>query len=160
MVKKILIIEDEKVLNDMYALKFKKEWFDVESAYSGLEWLTKIANSGPDVILLDIMMPSMNGFETLEVIKSQSSSHCKIVMFTNIVDKEKLEQAIQMWADDYLVKSDTTPSDAVDKVNTLLGRKKVGDSKHVVYVEPWLNHFKIKNPAWWEDISVDINIHI
>ena len=90
--KKLLIIEDDKVLNEMYAIKFQKEWYDVESAFDWIEWLAKVVSFEPNAILLDIMMPSMNGFETLESIKSQTSSKCKIIIFTNIVDKDKIDQ--------------------------------------------------------------------
>lgn len=155
--KRILIIEDEKTLNDMYALKFKKEWFEVESAYNGLEGLTKISSHDPDVILLDIMMPSMNGFETLEVIKSQTSSDCKIIMFTNVVDKDKLDDAMGMGADDYLIKSDTTPAEAVIRVKEHLGMQ-TNSTQDVLYVEPGHNSFKMKNPDGGEDITIDIHI--
>lgn len=153
MTKKILIIEDDKVLNEMYALKFSKEKYEVETAYEGIEGLSKLSSFKPDIILLDLMMPSMNGFETLESIKYHTSSKCKIVVFTNIVDKDKIDKAMQMWADGYLIKSDTTPKDAVKKVDSYLEDK-------TVYVKEGLNHFKIKNPNWWEDISVEVNIKI
>ena len=161
MTKKLLIVEDDQILNEMYALKFEKEWFDVNSAFNGLEWLTKISSFNPDVILLDIMMPWMNWFETLETIKEQSSSTCKIIMFTNIIDKNKIEKAMKMWADDYLIKANTTPKDAVEKVNSLFNHDNNNSSNNRIelnYLKEWINHFKIKNPNWWSDISIDINI--
>ncbi|MFK7779856.1 MAG: response regulator [Candidatus Gracilibacteria bacterium] len=157
MTKKLLIIEDDKVLNEMYALKFKKEGFEVESAYDGIEGLAKVASFNPEAILLDIMMPSMNGFETLQAIKSQTSSNCKIIIFTNIVDKDKINKAIEMGADDYLIKADTTPKDAVEKVEEYLKKQKKDET---IYVQPGLNHFKIKNPNGGEDIKIDINIEL
>ena len=157
MTKKLLIIEDDKVLNEMYALKFTKEWYNVESAYDWLEGVTKVASFKPDVILLDIMMPTMNGFETLQTIKSQITSNCKIIIFTNIIDKDKIDKAINMWADDYLIKSDTTPYDAVKKVEQYILELK---KDNTIYIEPGLNNFKIKNPNGWDDIEVEINIKI
>ena len=158
MSKKILIIEDDKVLSEMYTMKFEKEWFDVNPAYNWLEWLSKISTFNPDIILLDIMMPWMNWFETLETIKQQSSSTCKIVMFTNIADKDKIEKAMKMWADDYLVKADTTPKDAVDRINKLLSWETNRIDIH--YLKEWVNYFKIKNPEGWDDISIEINIKV
>lgn len=70
--KKVLIIEDDKVLSEMYALKLRKEWFDVKESINWLEGLTCIWDYNPDVILLDIMMPTMNWFETLEAIKTSN----------------------------------------------------------------------------------------
>jgi two-component system, OmpR family, response regulator VicR len=96
MTKKLLIIEDDKILSEMYTLKFTKEGFEVESAYNGIEGLAKVASFNPDAILLDIMMPTMNGFDTLQSIKSQTSSNCKIIIFTNIIDKDKINEAIKM----------------------------------------------------------------
>lgn len=157
--KKLLIIEDDRVLNEMYALKFQKEGYEVESAYDGLEWLAKVASFNPDVILLDIMMPSMNGFETLESIKGQTSSNCKIIIFTNIVDKDKINQALEMWADDYLIKADTTPKDVLSKVELHLSQvNKSNATAHDVYLQPGINTFKMKNPSGWEDMTIEINI--
>lgn len=159
--KKLLIIEDDKVLNEMYALKFIKEGYDVMSAFDWIEWLTKLAEFNPDVVLLDLMMPTMNGFETLESIKHQTSSECKIIIFTNVIDKEKLNKALEMWADDYLVKADTTPKIAVEKVELILNIKNK-EEKNPIYIKPGLNIFKMKNPLieWGEDIEISINIKI
>jgi DNA-binding response OmpR family regulator len=96
MTKKLLIIEDDKVLNEMYAMKFQKEGYEVMSAYDGIDGLAKLAIFSPNAILLDIMMPTMNGFDTLQAIKTQTSSNCKIIIFTNIVDKDKINKAIEM----------------------------------------------------------------
>lgn len=159
MAKKILIIEDDKVLNGMYALKFVKEGYEVESAFEGISGVSKVATFNPDVILLDIMMPTMNGFETLEVIKSQTSSKCKIIIFTNIVDKDKIEKAMKMWADDYLIKANTTPKVALEKVESHL-KNAEEEKQKVIYVLPGLNHFKIKNPCGWNDIDVEIYIKL
>jgi len=103
------------------------------------------------------MMPTMNWFDTLQSIKSQTSSNCKIIIFTNIVDKDKINKAIEMWADDYLIKADTTPRDAVEKVEEYI---KAAKEDKTIYVEPGLNHFKIKNPDGWKDIEIDINIKL
>ncbi len=156
--KKLLIIEDDKVLNEMYATKFAKEGYLVESAYEGLEGLSKITTFNPDVILLDIMMPTMNGFETLEVIKSQTSSSCKIIIFTNIVDKDKINQAMEMGADDYLIKADTTPKTALEKVESYFSETTTSDEDGVTYIKPGVNKFRMKNPEGGKDIEIEINI--
>ncbi len=154
---KILIVEDDKIISEMYALKFTNAWHEVEEALDGLKWLVKIAEFKPDAILLDIMMPSMNGFETLEAIKAQTSSKCKIVMFTNVIDQDKIDQAMEAWADDYLIKANTNPSDAVEKIETLLDIKHEDEN---IYVKLWENNFKMKNPNGWKDIDVKVNIEL
>jgi len=157
--KKVLIIEDDKILSEMYALKLKKEWFDVKESINGLEWLTIIWEFEPDIILLDIMMPTMNWFETLEAIKHQTSSRSKIIMFTNIVDKDKIEKAMEAGADDYLIKANTNPSDVVEKIKTLLKKKEIAHEP--IFIKPGLNIFKMKNPLNEdEDIEISINIKI
>jgi DNA-binding response OmpR family regulator len=159
--KKLLIIEDDKVLSEMYAIKFEKEWYEVQVAYEWLDWVWKLADFNPDIVLLDLMMPSMNWFETLEVIKSQTSSKCKIIIFTNIVDKEKINKVMEMWADDYLIKAETTPKTALEKVEAHLKEiyPNLNESKWGInYLNPWINKFKIKNPNGWEDINIEINI--
>lgn len=158
--KKVLIIEDDIVLSDMYTLKLKKAWFEVEQCINWLDWLTHIWEFNPDIILLDIMMPTMNWFETLEAIKHQTSSRSKIVMFTNIVDKDKIEKAMESWADDYLIKANTNPSDVIDKISELLN-KKPQILPEAIYIKAGLNLFKMKNPLNEnEDIEISINIKI
>lgn len=163
--KKVLIIEDDTVLSEMYALKLKKSWFIVKESENGLEWLSEMTDFDPDVILLDIMMPTMNGFETLDAIKKQTSSKSKIIMFTNIVDKDKIEQAMEEWADDYLIKAETNPSDVIEKINTVLSRASIDNNaceyKWVIYLRPGINKFKIKNPVeWGKDIDITVNIDV
>ncbi|MDD2907610.1 MAG: response regulator [Candidatus Gracilibacteria bacterium] len=157
--KKVLIIEDDKVLSEMYAIKLRKEGYEVKESINGLEGLTCMGEFNPDVVLLDIMMPTMNGFETLEAIKHQTSSHSKIIIFTNIVDKDKIDLAMKSGADDYLIKANTNPSDVIEKINILLKKKDVINEP--VYIKPGLNTFKMKNPLNPdEDIEISINIKI
>lgn len=156
--KKILIIEDDTVLSEMYAIKLKKEGFEVKEKINWLEWLSQIWDYNPDLILLDLMMPTMNGFETLQALKSQTSINSKIIVFTNVVDKEKLELAMEYWADDYLIKSNTNPSDIIEKINKMLEEN---NDEKAIYVKPWINKFKMKNPIDEnKDIEITINIEV
>lgn len=158
--KKILIIEDDKVLSEMYAIKLRKAWFEVKEKINWLEWLTEIWNFEPDVILLDLMMPTMNWFETLQSLKHQTSCQAKIIIFTNVIDKDKLDLAMEYWADDYVIKSNTNPSDIIEKINLVLSKKSCKDNQPI-YIKPGLNLFKMKNPLnGWEDIEISINIKI
>lgn len=157
---KVLIIEDDIVLSDMYSTKLKKENFEVKQAKNWLEWLTVLEKFTPDIILLDIMMPSMDGFETLKAIKHQTSSKSKIFMFTNIVDKNKIDEAMENWADDYIIKAETNPSDIAKKIKESISKECY--EKSPIYIKPGLNIFKMKNPyiEGAEDIEISINIKI
>lgn len=157
---KILIIEDDLVLNDMYSKKFINEGFEVKQAKDWLEWLTILEKFTPDAILLDIMMPSMDWFETLKAIKNQTSSQSKIFMFTNIIDKDKIKEAMEYWADDYIIKAETTPSEIAKKIKKSISNSSCQNTPF--YIKPGLNILKMKNPyiEWAEDIEISINIKI
>lgn len=157
--KKILIIEDDLVLSEMYATKLRKSWFDVKESWNWLEALVIIWDFEPDAILLDLMMPAMNGFETLDAIKNQTSSEAKIIVFTNIIDNEKIEEAMEKWADDYLIKANVNPSDVIDNINKHLQIKEETPPTPIE-INPGLNIFKMKHPITWTDIEISINVKI
>lgn len=121
--KKILVVEDDIFISDIYQVKFKQEGFEVAIAVNGLEALKILDNFRPDIILLDIIMPQMDGIETLKKIKNNDKlKNIPIIMLTNISEKEKVEESEEMGVNDYLVKSQFTPSEVVGKVNALLNR--------------------------------------
>lgn len=117
---KVLIVEDEMALYTMYKMKFEKEWFETAISTNWVDASVKIQTFKPDVILLDIMMPDMDWFETLKVLKEQTSLQSKIVMFSNLNRPIDIQEAKQMWADDYIVKADVTPREVVDRIKALL----------------------------------------
>lgn len=120
--KKILIVEDESSIADLYKLKLEKENFDVKLADNWLLALTYINDFKPDLILLDIMMPSMNGFDSLTTIRNLAPSmkDCKIIMFSNLSSQNDIDKAMSYWADSYIVKSDVTPKEVVEKIRSIL----------------------------------------
>lgn len=120
---KILVVEDDIFISDIYQVKFTQEGFEVAVAVNGLEALKILDNFRPDIILLDIIMPQMDGIETLKKIKNNDKlKNIPIIMLTNISEKEKVEESEEMGVNDYLVKSQFTPSEVVEKVNALLNR--------------------------------------
>lgn len=128
--KKILIIEeveDEKSLRDVLHDKFVKEGFGVLEAKDGEEGLAIALREHPDLILLDIVMPKMDGLTMMKKLREENEwgKHVPIIILTNLsADKEKINQAI---ADNepayYLVKSNYTISDLVEKIRELLSRQ-------------------------------------
>ena len=121
--KKILIIDDDPFILDMYVLKFKERGFAVDTARDGKTGIAKAKEMNPDAVLLDIVMPSMDGFAVFQKIKSEfpNAPAPKIIFLTNFGQKEDVERGKQMGAEDYIIKAHFTPGEVVDKVSSILG---------------------------------------
>jgi len=119
--KKILIIEDDPFLSEMYAAKFSQSGFQVETASDGKNGLEKIKTSGPDLILLDIVLPKMDGFEVLKKVKENSQlKKIPIILLTNLGQKDEVEKGLALGADEYIIKAHFTPTAVVAKVKEIL----------------------------------------
>jgi DNA-binding response OmpR family regulator len=117
---KILLIEDDKFLSDMYVTKFSKFGYEIETAYDGEEGIRKIKELKPDIILLDIRLPLKDGFEVLgETKKDQKTKDIPIILLTNLGQKEDIEKGLKLGAVDYLIKAQFTPQEVVDKVKKI-----------------------------------------
>lgn len=115
--KRILIIEDDQLLLKMYKIKLSSEGFEVDTALDGIEGLKKLSEKIPDMILLDLMMPNMDGFEFLEIIrKNPAFKEIPVVIFTNLGQERDLQRAKKIGVADYLIKADLTPQQVVDKI--------------------------------------------
>ncbi len=118
---KILIVEDEPFLLDMYKMKFKQGGFEVISAADGEEAIRISRREKPDIILLDIMMPKIDGFEVLENLKKNSlTKSIPVLIFSNFSQKEQKEKGIALGAADYFVKTNYTPAQVLEKVKNIL----------------------------------------
>jgi DNA-binding response OmpR family regulator len=121
--KKILIVEDDAFIRDIYGVKFTNEGFEVILAENGIEAVRKLEDVTPDVILLDMIMPYMDGMEVLKKIKdNQAWKSIPIIMLTNISEKEKISQGKEFGVNEYLIKSHFTPAEVVEKVNNLFAK--------------------------------------
>ena len=116
---KILLIDDDPFIVDMYVLKLKEGRFEVEIARDGKEGVKKAREFNPDIILLDIVMPGLDGFGVLEELRKDGGRH-KIILLTNLGQKEDVERGMRLGADDYIIKAHFTPSEVLGKVNALL----------------------------------------
>ncbi|MBI2609842.1 response regulator [Candidatus Giovannonibacteria bacterium] len=123
--KKILIVDDDEFLLEMYALKFRESAFEVEVSHSGEEVLEKLRSGyAPDVLLLDIVMPAIDGFEVLKMIKKENLlPSALLIVLTNLGQKEDVEKGLRLGATDYIVKANYTPSEVVKKINDLFEKK-------------------------------------
>ncbi len=113
---KILLIDDDRFLLDMYSLKFKKSDLDVDTSSSSLGALEKLRNGGLyDIVLLDIIMPGMDGLELLKTIRTEKLiSNSTLIMLTNQADD--FEKAKSYNVDGYIIKATTIPSEVVEQV--------------------------------------------
>lgn len=119
---KILLVDDDKFLLDMYSLKFKKSDIDVETSSNSAEALDRLRTGGYDVVLLDIIMPGMDGIELLKKIREEKLvPKAKIVMLTNQADD--MDKAKALGISGYIIKATTIPSEVVEKVISIYNEK-------------------------------------
>ncbi len=118
---KVLIVDDDSFLSSIYATKLELEGFQVLTARDGEEGLKKATEEKPAIILLDVLMPKLDGFETLKRLKVDvNTKDIPVIMLTNLGQKEDIEQALQDGAEDYLIKAHFVPAEAVDKIKSVL----------------------------------------
>jgi len=120
---KIAIIEDDMAIVQMYRMKFEHEGYEVATAPDGSSGLELISSFKPDVVLLDLMMPNMNGLDMLKQLRSQANGRdAKVVVLTNMGDTETATRVYKMAADDYIVKAEMTPKQVTERIQTLLAK--------------------------------------
>ncbi len=122
---KILLIEDDSFLLSMYATKFSMENFEVITAEDGEKGVRSAAKELPDIILLDILLPKINGFEVLKQLKANKlTRYIPVILLTNLSQRSEIEQGLAEGAEDYLIKAHFMPSEVVDKIKQVLENKK------------------------------------
>lgn len=118
---KILLIEDEEMLANMYEVKFQNEGFDITKALDGEEGLKKAKEIIPDLILLDIIMPKMDGFSVLKALKEDpKTKNAPVILLTNLGQEEDIARGKEMGSVGYLVKANITPAEVVEQVKKQL----------------------------------------
>lgn len=118
---KILIVEDDPLMSRMYKKIFTFEKYDVDVATNGEEGLAKVKRGKPTLILLDIMMPEMNGLQVLEKLKADPSTKMiPVVILTNLSGQADAEAALKMGAVKYIVKSEYKPEEVTKMVKGVL----------------------------------------
>lgn len=118
---KILIVEDDAVMLKIYHKKFEIEGFEVVTASDGEAGLEKIKSEKPDLVLMDIMLPKLNGMEAIEKAKADPAiSKIPIVVLTNLSTTVDADTAVKKGAAGYLIKSEVTPAQVVSKVKAIL----------------------------------------
>lgn len=121
---KVMIIEDDEVIREIYALKLEMEGFPTAVAENGRIALDRIQEFGPEVILLDMMMPVMGGLEFMKEFRTrQVSPKAEVIVFSNISAPGQMSEVMQLGASDYWVKSDFTPEKVVQEIRRRWGKR-------------------------------------
>lgn len=121
MSKVVLLVEDNDFIRNMYQLKLAKADLAVVEAVDGKMALDKIAEHKPDIILLDLMMPNVGGMDVLRELKKQGVvPDLPVIILTNVMDPQTVGEAKELGARDYIVKTDLTPSQVVEKLEPFL----------------------------------------
>jgi DNA-binding response OmpR family regulator len=114
--KKVLIIEDDNMISSMYRTKLEQDGYEVVIANNGAEGLDKVRESMPDIILLDVIMPQLDGFTVLKELRENMNINVPIVMLTNLGTEEDQKKGNDLGASDYLVKANLTPSQVSETI--------------------------------------------
>lgn len=124
MTKKILLIEDDPLMSELYQNILVLENFEVILAKDGESGLVKAKSEHPDLILLDIMMPKIDGFEVLKTLKGATDTKgIPVIMLTNLQEQGNAEVSFESGASEYIVKSDHDPDDLIKIIKAILTKK-------------------------------------
>ncbi len=119
---KILVIEDDRFLRDLIVQKLVKEGFEVSEALNGEEGLKKVAEEKPNLVLLDLILPGIGGFEVLSQIKQNpATASVPVLILSNLGQQEDVEKGLKLGAADFLIKAHFTPGEIIGKIKTILG---------------------------------------
>ena len=121
--KLILLVEDDEFLSELYATKLGLEGYEVILASDGEKGLKLIKEKQPDLILLDIILPKLDGFEILSKIKADKIlKKIPVILLTNLSQKDEVKRGLDLGADDYLSKAHFMPSEVVKKIKQVLAQ--------------------------------------
>lgn len=134
--KKVLIIEDEKPISDIIKFNLEKDGFQVEVAYDGDEGLEKIRTINPDLVLLDVMLPKMDGFEVLK--RTRENNQVPVVMLTAKEEEVDKVLGLELGADDYITKP-FGMRELIARIKANIRRMDIGNSDEVENVHSYGN---------------------
>lgn len=118
---KILLVEDDNFLLNMYLTKFELEGFTVITANDGEKGIKLSTKELPDIVLLDVMLPKVDGFAVLKQIKANSkTAKIPVILLTNLSQKDQIDQGLIAGASEYLIKAHFMPSEIVEKIKNIL----------------------------------------
>ena len=113
----ILLIEDDEFIRSLLKDKFRSVGYAVKDAKDGKEGLAELKKEKPDIVLLDLLMPVMDGFEVLKQIRADKNfASLPVIILSNVDQKQDLDKAMELGATDYLIKVYNTPEEILEKV--------------------------------------------
>jgi DNA-binding response OmpR family regulator len=125
--KKLLVVEDDPFLSDIYNMKLKQAGFDIDLAMTGEECMQKLAVNKYDLMVLDIVLPQLDGWEILSRIKEMrrqkkdpALNDLKIIILSNLGQKEEIRKGLDLGADGFMIKAHFTPSEVAEEINKAL----------------------------------------
>jgi DNA-binding response OmpR family regulator len=119
--KKILIVEDDKFLRELIARKLLAENYEPAEAKDGEEGLKKISAEKPDLVLLDLILPGIDGFEVLtEAKKDPLTAEIPVIILSNLGQKNDVDKGMELGAVDFLIKAHFTPQEIIEKIKGIL----------------------------------------
>ena len=121
MAKTFLIVEDDKFLRELITQKLIKEGYETSEAIDGEEGIKKIKEEKPDLVLLDLILPGIDGFEVLSKMKEDLAlAQIPVIILSNLGQKEDVERGLKLGAVDYLIKAHFTPGEIIEKIKNAL----------------------------------------
>lgn len=122
--KRILLVEDDDALANVYVMRLQSEGFDVRRVSNGEEALAAALSYKPDLVVLDVMMPKVSGFDVLDIFRNTpETANLKVIMLTALSQESDKERAESLGADDYLVKSQVVIADVIERIKHHLEEK-------------------------------------
>jgi DNA-binding response OmpR family regulator len=120
--KRILFVEDDDALASVYLVRLQAEWFLVQRVANGEDALAAAVSFKPDLVLLDVMMPKVSGFDVLDILRNTpETANLKIVMLTALSQESDKKRAQDLGVDEYLVKSQVVIGDVIERIKRHLG---------------------------------------
>lgn len=122
--QKVLLVEDDFFIRELYQRQLQKEGYKVESAIDGAEGLVKANDFKPNLILLDIMLPKLNGLDLLRTLKAKDETkNIPVILLTNLGQDSVIKEGFILGAEGYLIKSAYTPSQIIEEVRNFLDKR-------------------------------------
>ncbi len=121
MAKKVLIVEDDKFLRELIVKKLSNEGYDVLEAADGEQGLQQIKDARPELVLLDLILPGIDGFEVLSQKREDPfAASIPVIILSNLGQKEDVDKGLNLGATDYLIKAHFTPGEIIEKVRNII----------------------------------------